>query len=56
MILPFKVKLGKTMKITPHPMVAKVMKVVAEDEDLYRIYFNCMTLFSRITLKIFPEK
>lgn len=44
------------MKITPHPMVAKVMKVVAEDEDLYSIYFNWMTIFSKITLKIFPDK
>jgi hypothetical protein len=55
-ILPFKIKLGKTMKITPHPKLAKVMKFISEDEDLYRIYFNWMTLFSKITLKIFPDK
>ena len=56
MILPFKIKLGKTMKITPHPKLAKVIKFISEDEDLYRIYFNWMTLFSKITTKIFPEK
>ena len=55
-MLPFKIKLGKTMQIIPHPKVRKIMKIVAEDEDLYRIYFNWMTLFSEITLKIFPER
>ena len=49
-MLPFRVSFGKTMKITPHPKIAKVMKVVAEDEDLYLVYFNWMTLFSKITL------
>lgn len=55
-MLPLKVSFGKTMKITPHPKVARVLKVIAEDEDLYRIYFNWMTLFSNITTKIFPER
>lgn len=55
-MFPFKVNFGKTMKITPHPKVARVLKVISEDEDLYRIYFNWMTLFSKITLKIFPER
>jgi hypothetical protein len=56
MILPFKIKLGKTIKIIPHPKVAKAMKIIAEDEDFYSIYFHCMTLFSKIILKIFPDK
>ena len=55
-MLPFRISFGKTMKITPHPKVARVLKGISEDEDLYRIYFNWMTLFSKITLKIFPER
>jgi hypothetical protein len=55
-MLPFRVSFEKTMKITPDPKVARVLKIIAEDEDLYRIYFNWMTLFSKITLKIFPER
>lgn len=55
-MFPFRVSFEKTMKITPHPKVAKILNVIAEDEDLYLVYFNWMTLFSKITLKIFPER
>jgi hypothetical protein len=55
-ILPFKIKLGKVMEIHSHPKLSKIMKIISEDEELYRIYFNYLTLFSKITLKIFPEK
>ena len=55
-MLPFKISFGKTMKITPHPKIAKAMKIIAENEGLYCVYFASLTIFQKITLKIFPDK
>lgn len=56
MILPFKIKLGKTMEFSLHPKLKRVTKKISENDGLYLIYFGCLTLFSEITLKIFPDK
>jgi len=55
-ILPFKIKFGKTMQITLHPKLKKIAEKISKDEGLYLIYFGCLTVFSDLTKKIFPEK
>lgn len=44
------------MKIIPHPKIERMMKLISEDEHLYHLYFDCLSIFSKITLKIFPDK
>ena len=56
MILPFKIKLGKTMEFSLHPRLKKVAKKISENDGLYLIYFGCLTIFSEFTTKVFPDE
>lgn len=44
------------MEFRLHPKLKKATRKISEDEDLYLIYFACLTIFSKLTLKIFPDK
>ncbi len=55
-MLPFKIRFKNKLEIIPNPKIAKIMKIISEDELLYAMYFGSLSLFQVVTLKIFPEK
>jgi hypothetical protein len=55
-MLPFKIRFKNKLEIIPSPKIAKIMKIISEDELLYCMYFGSLSIFQKVTLKIFPEK